>query len=115
MTDDSEEQSDEPEKTYQERVVDYLIEHYGEDNVEDNEYLSETSRYADVWVEGPVLTLAIEIENDFEAVFKGVGQTIVYAAHSDEAVPVIIIPPGHTEEPEASMIRSRIPLIELDV
>lgn len=105
----------ESERTYHERVREYLVEQYGEENVESTKYLDETGRFADFWVEGPVVTLAVEVENDWEAVSKGIGQATLYSAHDDDAVPVVIVPPGHVEYPEVEMLRERIAIIELDV
>lgn len=104
----------ESETSFDERVEEYLIEKYGEHHVEHNVYLSESGRYADFHVKGPVVELMIEVENDFEACFKGTGQALLYAAHSRNAVPVIIAPPGHVKEPEAEMLSRHVPIIELD-
>lgn len=104
----------ESERTYSEKVEEYLISEYGEANVERNKHLSKTDRYVDFWVDGPVVALAIEVENNFEAVLKGTGQSILYAAHELNAVPVIILPPDHVEQPEADMIRSNVALVEME-
>lgn len=105
----------ESERTFHEKVLEYLEGVYGEENVETNKYLSEARRYCDVWVETQLGILAIEIENDFEACFKGVGQAIVYAAHHEEAMPMIIVPEDHVEEPERSMLARHVPIAELDL
>lgn len=98
----------EPERPFHQRVVEYFIEEYGAENVETDKYLGEAYRYADVWVEGPLVEFAVEIENDFEAVFKGIGQAELYAAHgSANTVPVVVVPPDHTDEPDVTMLRER--------
>lgn len=104
----------ESEITYHEKVQKVLELHYGEENVEYEKFLSETHRFVDFWVEGPVVDLAIEVENDFEAALKGAGQSILYAAHELNAVPVIILPPDHVEQPEADMMRSNIAIVEME-
>lgn len=110
------------ESTYQDRVEEWLIGEYGEDNVERNKYLNEpdvydegTIRFCDFWVEGPVCTFAIEVENDFDACWKGKTQAEIYSKFDSGAVPVIFIPPGHVEEPEVSMMRESILIKELGV
>lgn len=111
----------ETEKSFQYRVRKYLEKKYGKENVLDHEYLKEspfegeTGRFVDYWVNSPIGILAIEVENDFEACFKGTGQAIVYALHEREAMPLIIVPPGHVKEPEATMLSTHTPIIELDV
>lgn len=106
--------SHETEDAYHEKVKSILERSYGEENVEYEKYLPETRRFVDFWVEGPVVDLAIEVENDFEAALKGAGQSILYAAHELNAVPVIILPPDHVEQPEADMMRSNIAIVELE-
>lgn len=105
----------ETELTFHGRVVEYLRDEYGRENVESNKYLPDPYRFVDVWVEGPVAPLAIEIENDFESVIAGAGQALVYCAEETNAIPVVIVPPGHVEEPEVSSLRRRLPVVELDV
>lgn len=104
----------EPEKTFSYRVRKYLIDNYGKDNVHDNEFLPERYRWADYYVEGPITDFAIEIENDFDSCFKGVSQALVYAAEL-EATPLVIVPPGHIEEPERSDLNKIVRIEELDV
>lgn len=107
----------ESERPYHDCVVAWLKEEYGEDNVETDKYLRETGRYCDVWIDGPLAVLAVEIENDWEAVLKGIGQAHLYAAHETAgAVPMVITPPGHVEEPEVTLLRLRgIHVREVDV
>lgn len=109
----------ESERTYHDRVYEYLVDHYGADNVETNVYLAETYRFVDIWVHGPVVDYAIEVENDFESAFEGVGQAALYASHefdNPNVVPVVIVPPDHVAEPEVSMLRdSGVHIVELDV
>lgn len=107
----------EDERPFHDRVVEWLRGEYGEDAVETDKYLKETGRYADVWVEAPLGPLAIEVENDFEAVLKGVGQTLLYASHDEHgAEAYVVVPPGHVEQPEADLLRRRgVKLREVDV
>lgn len=124
MPDNSQKELDpdnhEPEDDFAVKVEKWLIEQYGEDNVEGNKYLSdehiynidaESRRYVDFWVNGPMCDFAIEVENDFDAAFNGVGQSVVYAAHTfdDPNVKrVIILPEDHVEQPEATMMREAV-------
>jgi hypothetical protein len=107
--------SDEQEAEFQDRVVAYLQDQYGKDNVEESKYLPDPYRFCDIWVEGPLFDYAIEVENDFEAATAGVGQAVIYAAEEVNAVPVIVLPPDHSEEPEISSLRRAMPVVELDV
>lgn len=108
-------QSDEPEKPFQDRVVAYLEDEYGAENVEEDKYLPDPYRFCDVWVEGALVDYAIEIENDFDAAINGVGQALMYAAEEENAVPIVVLPPDHTDEPEASSLRRAVPIVELNV
>lgn len=86
-----------PEDEYADLVQEMLNAEYGEENVERNVYISETRRYADFVVRAWPVDLAIEVENDFDAVFKGVSQALVYADQADDMAPVIIRPPLEDE------------------
>lgn len=105
----------EPETPFRDRVAQYLAATYGEENVETDKYLSDPYRYVDIYVHGPLVDLAIEVESRFSAVLHGVGQAFIYASASKDAVPVVVVPPGHVEEPEVDALRDRIPVVELDV
>lgn len=102
------------ERNYQERVADWFRSEYGDDSVLTNVYLPKTGRYVDLLVEIPPLSFAIEIENDWEACFKGVGQALLYGAESN-SIPVVIVPKGHVEEPERAYLSSFVRIVELDV
>lgn len=107
----------EDERPFHDRLVEHLVTEYGEDAVRTDVYLKETGRWVDVLVETPLVTLALEVENDWESVIMGIGQANLYAAHVEEgAVPVVAVPPGHVEEPEVSLLRRRGVIIrEVDV
>lgn len=111
----SESEDHEPEQSFYDRVEQFLETEYGAANVESDKFLPEPYRFADLWVETPLVDYAIEVENDFEAVLKGVGQVLIYAAEETNAVPVIIVPPDHVDEPEVSALRRRVPVVELAV
>lgn len=104
------------EDNFHEDVAGYLESHFGEDNVDHELYLPQTGRYCDFWVTGPLTDYAIEVENDWEAAIQGVGQSLLYAAHAANTIPVVIVPDGHIEEPEASLYRQRagVAILELD-
>jgi len=102
----------EPESEFAKNVKQLLENEYGEDKVEGGVYLLETRRYVDFYVEAPLVDLAIEVENDFEAVFKGVGQSLVYS-HGTEVAPVIVVPEGHIDEPELEILGSHVPIVQL--
>lgn len=102
----------ESEKSFAEKVGDYLKRLYGDDNVEEQKYLSESARYVDYWVSGPFVDMAIEVENDFESVFTGDGQAIMYAGHGDNVVPVVVVPEGHVQNPEAEYMSRFVAIVE---
>lgn len=104
------------ETTYHDDVAAVLEAEYGERNVESQRYLDRTGKFPDFWVTTPLVDLAIEVENDWPAaLYEGVGQAMFYAAHSPDAVPVVVVPPGHVEEPDATMIRTQLPVVLKEV
>lgn len=105
----------ETEKSYADRIEEWLVDTYGRDNVHRDYYLSRTVRYVDFYVNGPLTDFAIEVENDFEAVFKGIGQSLLYAGDIGSATPLIIIPPGHFEEPERTILNNHVTIKELEI
>lgn len=81
------------EDEYSDLVEEMLIAQYGSKNVEREYYLDDVERYVDFIVWTWPVDMAIEVENDFEATFTGVGQALLYASESSEMTPVIIRPP----------------------
>lgn len=104
----------ESEKSFSDKVEHILNEQFGEENVEEQYYLEESYRFADFWVDTGFIILAIEVENDFEAAFKGISQAYLYAAHDPRAVPVVVVPEGHIEEPEVTMLRGLCTIVEIE-
>lgn len=92
----------ESETAFREEVAADLAEMYGEEAVEQTKHLDVSGRVVDIYVQTPdgADDLAIEVENDFEATFEGHGQTSLYA-HQLDAHPILLIPEGHIEFPEA--------------
>lgn len=96
----------ESEMRFEERVIERLRELYGEESVKEQYYFEDTGRWADAIVLGPVASFAIEIENDFEAAIEGVGQSQLYASEVGPLVPMVIVPRGHTDQPETDLLRN---------
>lgn len=110
------------ERPFQDKLVEYLENEYGKENVETQKYLTDidryeesTVRYCDIYVKGPFVNFAIETESSFESVWKGKTQVEIYAKLLDGCVPVLAVQEGHIEEPEASIIREDIQLLEFDL
>ena len=102
------------EKEFASRVVSDLIEFYSEDEVYEEVVLPATQRRVDIVVnpKNHDIKFAIEVENDFEAVFGGIGQAEIYAAELN-ATPLIIVPEGHVEYPEIMYLsNSRVEILQ---
>lgn len=97
------------EEKLQDEIEAELKEQHGKENVHREKYLQESDRYVDFYVEGTV-PLAIEVENGFDSVLKGVGQALIYAQEL-KAVPVIIVPESEIEQPEADHLSSNVTVI----
>jgi len=91
-----------------------LREEFGADAVERERYLETTGSFADYWVDTGLVTLAIEVENDADAIRDGVAQALTYAQHDVRALPVVITPTGAVDRDEVALLRTICPVIELD-
>lgn len=110
------------EKAFQDKLVEYLALIYGEENIETQKYLSEIDRYqedarrfCDIWIDGPMVNFAIEVESNFEACFKGISQAELYAKFEDNTVPIVALHRDHIKEPELSMLRENTPIVVFDI
>lgn len=107
----------ESETAFVDKVEAELAYIYGAENVHRNVHLDNTGRYCDLWVETParVQDLAIEAENDFESAFGGASQALLYAYQLD-AHPMVIVPLGHVEYPEAFYLSAAgVDIFQFDV
>ncbi len=86
---------------------------YGPENIKSNVYLPRTGRYLDIYVDD-IFPLAVEVENEFEDVFNGVGQALLYA-HETDAIPAVVVPEGKIEEPEREILNNYVNIIEIEV
>lgn len=105
----------EPESEYTENVAEWLEDTFGEENVEANRYLEATGRYADYWVDLGAVSIAVEVENDWEAAIKGVGQASLYAAHAENVWPLVVLPTGHVDEPESTYLSTSTPVAVIEI
>jgi len=104
------------EDEFHDRVVGpRLRDRFGADAVEHEKYLDGTGAFADYWVDLDVVVLAVEVENDADAVRSGVAQALEYAQNDDRAVPVVITPEGRVEQAQADQLRDVCPIVELPV
>lgn len=102
------------EAEFHDRVVTPRLQsRFGADAVEHEQYLEETTAYADYWVDLGVVILAIEVENDADSVRSGVAQALEYAQNDDRAVPLVITVEGHVDAAQADQLRDICPIIEL--
>jgi hypothetical protein len=107
--------SDISESAFNDAVEEWIDDHFPTARVEDNPTLSDTDRQPDYWLYLAGMNVAIEVENDWEACVKGVGQALMYAAHLPNTVPVVLLPTGYAEQPESEMVASRTPVIICEV
>lgn len=105
--------TDKNERTFEDEVEILLNEVYGEDNVFRQYYYDESYRFADFYVRGPLFDMALELENDWEACIKGVGQALLYSGHKKNCIPVVVVPEGHVEQPEVDILREYLPIVEV--
>lgn len=90
------------EADFQDAVGTWLREHFI--HVKHEPVLSDTQREPDFVVHTPFETYAVEVEDSFENLYRGLGQAIGYAAEVD-GVPVVVLPATVIEEPEFSYIQ----------
>lgn len=89
------------EVEYRELVAAWLADNFVD--IEHEVYLSDTGRFVDFVVRTPFERYAIEVEEDFESLTTGIGQTEMYAAELD-ATPVVVIPADVIEQPEFDLL-----------
>ena len=98
-----------------EHVGPWLADLFGAENIEQEVYLDNSGRYADFWVDLGQFAIAVEVENDWEASVKGVGQAMLYAKHEQNVWPLVVVPKGHIEQPEFDYLRERSPVAIVEV
>jgi hypothetical protein len=103
------------ESAFHERVHAWLREAHPEAEVAHEHQYPATDRIADFLVRREWCTLAIEVENDANAVVKGVGQAMQYAAHHPNGVPVVVTPAGHVDRPEMDLYASATPAVMVEL
>jgi len=104
-----------PESLVQQEVHKKLRLHYGPEAVTEEKWLPRSARQVDFWVDGDLINLAVEVEDNWEGVINGLGQAFLYAAHSNETIPVVAFPARYIQEPEYSMLRSEIILMPVPI
>lgn len=99
------------EEEFHKYVAEWLMVEFGAENVEHERYLQTTYRFVDFWVETHLCNYAIEVESNFHSVLTGMGQSMLYAAHEPNTIPVVIVPKGEYDEPEATLIQEKTPVV----
>lgn len=102
------------ERSFEDTVGRMLADEFSNVRKQPNTYISKTGRFPDFLAEGQMgMNFAIEIENDFESVFDAVGKAQTHAACG--YVPLVIVPVGHVDEPERTLLekRSGVPIVEV--
>lgn len=102
-----------PEKDIQPAVVATLRSYDWFESVETQVYQDEPWWYVDVVARTPMATWYMELENDgnVSTIRSGMAQAMGYAqyANSPRAIPAIVIPRDHGEEPDWSIMRKTFP------
>lgn len=96
----------ESESSFEEVVVSWFENEYGEDAVETQVYQPEPYWFVDVVVDVEFGTLFIELESREDAVRAGVAQALGYcAADPVKGIPMVIAPKGHIEDTDIDRLR----------
>lgn len=100
----------ETEATFREAVVERLEDLWGADRVETDVRLP-SDRICDIYVKTPgaATDIAIEAENDWEAVLTGCSQAALYGAEL-AAEPFVVVPASHVEMPEVFYLSAVLPV-----
>lgn len=99
---------------FETRIEQRLVESYGRERVV-RQHVYPTGRRVDLLVDAGLVTLALELANDAEAVITAVSQAAMYAAHDalHRTVPMVVVPDGHApEEPERDYLSATTPIVE---
>lgn len=104
----------EPEASLEDRVEQLLVDAYGESNVT-RQFIYDTDRRVDLFVQAGIVDIAIECESNADSVVAGAGQAILYANHdrSGRTVPVVVVADGHAiDEPEREFLEGAVAIYE---
>lgn len=94
-----------PEKPFEDAVVDWFREQYGDENVEQQRWQPDPRWYCDVVVETPYAILFIEIESRASEIRPGIAQALGYCAEEPAiGVPMVVTPVGHLDEPRVARL-----------
>lgn len=102
-------------KTLTRCVNNALIEMYGEQNVERNPPIPETTNRPDFQVFGPLCRFYVVCAPDFESAIHAAGYGIHFATLDRHAVPIIAVPEGTLTEPAADAFATRGPVKLVEV
>jgi hypothetical protein len=103
------------EADYHTIVWDVLNLAFGARNVKHNVHLKEYDRFADFIVYTPIVTLAIEVENNADEFINGVGQAVMYSHLSKMSLGVVITPPPTRPEvaKEIKEVSNKVPIVHI--
>ena len=90
-------------------VIPWIREQHPDAGIETNRYLDhvENGCYCDVWVDLGTHSLAMEVGNNDSTVGSEAQQAIEYADYSPTAIPVVMVPVGHTDPDVVSIWEGR--------
>ena len=110
----------EPEQDFDKSVEEFLEDVFPRAVIENKPRLN-SGRIPDfvvTWTTAEILpdvVMTVEVENDFESLTDGIGQSLLYAGHFEWSIPVVVVPYGHTEQPEMSYIEKNSGVLILEV
>lgn len=109
-----------PEMQFKQSVVTHFRDRFKQAKINTEPRLHLTGRYPDIIVDFGDFAFVVEVENDFESAYKaGVGQAINYATEymqieGKPTVAVLVVPNGHIEEPEWTIMREMVVCLEVE-
>jgi len=86
---------------------------FGEENVHTNYDIDRIDETADIYIETEWLNIVCEVCNTWQQVINGVGRTHLYAVHTKNTVPCVLVPFGQVKEPDVTMLRYSMPIVEV--
>lgn len=98
--------SQDSEASFRDDVVEpWLRERHPDAEIDEEHWVSETGAFADYWVDLDTVILAVEVGND-GSIRDECAQAFEYAGNDDRAVPVVIVPEGHSEPAVVQLFRA---------
>lgn len=100
---------------FRKHIESKALESFGQNNVEVNREIERTTSTADLYISTDWFDIVCEVCYDWDDVLRGIGNSMLYTYHTKNTMPCVLVPAGKVKEPDVTMLRYAIPIIEVGV